>query len=838
MSLSHPADVQKEREASKHRLLDVWSTLAERYTRRLDEDDIVDIRTGEILIDRGFIRKSRKVDFGAIAAPAAEDAIVDEGTDEDGKDFDEEGEDDDELDAFADTNKPVLSVTALDSADAEDLRAFLEAESRRKDLCGSDVEVEEDDSSLDQNQESGVVEHEIVDLVSEDELDNWDVDDSSVVYPLIKQEYSDIEIVEGPTSISPQAESTTESQHEILQESPRKRKRVSSETSLSDLPCQGQPPTVYEIPGELKHILTFLKTYVVEVLDIIDNTVVKSISSRRSDSRSQRPRPTAKLSVSGSGSESGNSSDSEQEYNRKPSRSHRNNFQFPYHYPYPHHPQSYLPSPHRKQQQHQQHHHPPPPPPPEMFMPPIPDPRAQYIITQAMHQLSSLVGSPWAPPHDSSFTPHTPSRRHQSRRANSVFNTPYHPHPYPYSYDPNFSLATLPPESPELISSPEKLSHGPRKSLIARARSHSRGRRVSFKTDQNSDRDDVYSSPSKPCTRREVAREHNSTTRPFKGKGTVRAETPDSEYFKTDRGSDRDDVYSSPSKPRTRPGREVAGEHKSTTRPSKGRGTAKAETPDSEYFKTDRGSDLDDVYSSPSKPRTGSGREVAAGHKSTTRPSKGKGTARAETQGPESFKTDRGSDGVDVFSSPSKPCLRREVAREQSTTRLSKGKGTARAGTPVPESFRTDRGSDGVDVSSSPPKPRLRRKAAREQPTTKPPKRKRTARAETPDSESLKTDRGSDRDDVYSSPSRPRSRRAVVMEHKSTTRPSKGKGTARAETPDSESSPENPLNCGSERDDRKSYLRGRTPGPKIGFPKGIKPGHDSKRRLRGVLEAA
>ena len=35
-------------------------------------------------------------------------------------------------------------MTALDSADAEDLCAFLDVEFRRKDLCGSDVEVEED----------------------------------------------------------------------------------------------------------------------------------------------------------------------------------------------------------------------------------------------------------------------------------------------------------------------------------------------------------------------------------------------------------------------------------------------------------------------------------------------------------------------------------------------------------------------------------------------------------------------------------------------------------------------------------------------------------------------
>ena len=259
-----PADVHKEREASKHRLLSVWTSLADRYTRRLDQDDIVDIRTGEIMIDRGFIRKSRKLNFGAISAPDDGDLIADEGTDEE-----EENEYDlDELDAFADTTdedviemglriRSVPPMTALNSADAEDLRAFLEEERKRKDFYGSDVEAEDEDA--DQNQEFEVVEHEIVNLVSEDELDNWDINESSVVVP--KREDSDIlsstsnlrtpsitpsvpyVLLTPPKSTSPQAVS---GQHENLQKSPRKRKRVSSDSNY--LPCHDQP--VYKIPGE------------------------------------------------------------------------------------------------------------------------------------------------------------------------------------------------------------------------------------------------------------------------------------------------------------------------------------------------------------------------------------------------------------------------------------------------------------------------------------------------------------------------------------------------------------------------------------------------------------
>ena len=857
-----PADVQMEREASKLRLLDVWSSLAERYIRRLDEDDIVDIISGEITQDRGFIRNSRKVDFGAIAAPVAGDVTVDEGTDEDDED-DEDVYELDELDAFADTTsktdnaqesdiglsvRPAPQVSPLDLANAEDLRAFLEAEQRIKQLCGGEVEEDDHSDSEKQGQGSEVEGERAVgfedldssllndaadtsetepgglymDSASEDELDNWDVDESSVVYPVLKQgdNDSDIEIIDEPKSLSLKstqklnlqvanesqthqeqlhtpplshslsvlsvtpsqdhfvdassnppsspscpiqtsspggkrapsvplstkyasiktdlgnipgprldltqiskvkksarnqstshksplptsnirkssvkpyvlltprkstglANSKTEKQSvdkgkelDVFKDSnprkavkkgkakvkadelfetiitatpttsedrkvcgtnkvterrrrnsseskahsedpltvipsqvdsppwidkrrsasispskphsvnilkdgqyetllggsrsprpsgsfsrditgrqspvPRKRKRVCSDSgtdfavetlamlreakserhftprstsSSDDLSShQNQTSTSYMILSELNKY-TYFQRQILN-LDILDEKAVKPKSTRRSSSRSRRPRQTPKSSISGSGSDSGNSSDGEKKYSYKPVRSHYHSFHLPRHYHYPHH-QSYTPSPHRKQQYH--------PPPPEIFAP-MPDPRAQFIITQAMQQLSALVGTPWTPPHDSSSIPYTPSRRHQSRRANSIFDTPsYHPHPYPYSYDPNLSRATLPPESPELVSSPEKSSHGPRKSSMVRSRS--RGRRVSFKIDDDESDDgdggrgvDGYSSPSHiPSSRHKVDREQGRRTTTTEGKGKARAKTPNSE---------------------------------------------------------------------------------------------------------------------------------------------------------------------------------------------------------------------------------------------------------------------------------------------------------------------
>jgi len=121
----------------------------------------------------------------------------------------------------------------------------------------------------------------------------------------------------------------------------------------------------------------------------------------------------------------------------------------------------------------------------EVYMP-IPDPRAQFIIAQAMQQLSALVGMPWQPPsyYPDGNEPHTPSRRHQMPPPGYLYTTPNHKSSQP-RVDSNFSHATLPPESPEYDSVQEH-SGSPKKRRALVHRSHSRGRRVSFKVGDNS----------------------------------------------------------------------------------------------------------------------------------------------------------------------------------------------------------------------------------------------------------------------------------------------------------------------------------------------------------------
>jgi len=270
--IQSPVDVGKEREASIHRLLDHWASLAERYTRRLDEDDIVDLQTGQVTRDYGILRNSRKCKFGALAALPTGYITGDEGSDS------QEDEDDvydpDELDAFADTysdtdapeagtqydlepgGKVVPLVAPLDTADAADLQEFMDAEQRRREMCGSDFGEEEESglddplpeafddqtegegfSGLDELDRDSIEDGEeymseggkdyagegdadgnagdillppvVADWTSEDELDVWEVDETNDPGPVLNKEGesnhsdSDIEIIEPPTFFTP-----------------------------------------------------------------------------------------------------------------------------------------------------------------------------------------------------------------------------------------------------------------------------------------------------------------------------------------------------------------------------------------------------------------------------------------------------------------------------------------------------------------------------------------------------------------------------------------------------------------------------------------------------------
>lgn len=119
-------------------------------------------------------------------------------------------------------------------------------------------------------------------------------------------------------------------------------------------------------------------------------------------------------------------------------------------------------------------------------VPPMQGLQAQYLLAQAMHHLSYLMTASGhaAHPHPNTGHPSWP-------QSVSAYSTPvHHPHPYPYAFTPSLSNATLPPSSPDratsssVHTSPDDVEITRSQSFV-RGRSKSRGRRVSFRIDDD-----------------------------------------------------------------------------------------------------------------------------------------------------------------------------------------------------------------------------------------------------------------------------------------------------------------------------------------------------------------
>ena len=241
-------DFHQARFESTMRLRDAWAQLAQRYTRPLEEDDIIDLREAKILKDRGVVRSLHtQVSFGDIS-------ILDEpGNDassEAGGVQSEDDDDFDEIDALSPRARVpnrleaqlrrVKPLRDLDSEDEDDLNDFLEAERRTREEFGLvDEDVDEDfseDPSLQDDVEdgSGDLADEVIEILEssdeesehqdlsrtftirtgedsdsedEDELGHWVHDESTAIYEVIRTptlpDDDVIEIFDTPPSSPP-----------------------------------------------------------------------------------------------------------------------------------------------------------------------------------------------------------------------------------------------------------------------------------------------------------------------------------------------------------------------------------------------------------------------------------------------------------------------------------------------------------------------------------------------------------------------------------------------------------------------------------------------------------
>ncbi|KAF8133811.1 hypothetical protein EV363DRAFT_935692 [Boletus edulis] len=157
------ADVNSARRASTLRVLNTWAQLAERYNKRLDEDDIIDLHRYVIIKDRGAVEgASKEYHIGHFTQLDSDQEYPDNDPEQEDS---EQDDDEHELnalpssDATTDDDAPISKKELLRgvpplsaTTDADDLREFLEAEKRRRELA----EDEEDEEGMSPEQRSAL----------------------------------------------------------------------------------------------------------------------------------------------------------------------------------------------------------------------------------------------------------------------------------------------------------------------------------------------------------------------------------------------------------------------------------------------------------------------------------------------------------------------------------------------------------------------------------------------------------------------------------------------------------------------------------------------------------
>ena len=183
------AEIEASRRAAVTRLSNAWSQLAKRYIRNLDEDDIIDLRSIDIVEDRGNIR-ALEPDAHVSSVWAGELPSADTSSDAGGAQTEVEDELD-ELDAFAGGGeeggdhlpivKSFVGVPPMrpgDPMDDHDLREFLEEEKTNQVKAGR-LDDEYSDSQAD-NEQPVRTQHEDVEESAEEDSSSEDLPLSTV----------------------------------------------------------------------------------------------------------------------------------------------------------------------------------------------------------------------------------------------------------------------------------------------------------------------------------------------------------------------------------------------------------------------------------------------------------------------------------------------------------------------------------------------------------------------------------------------------------------------------------------------------------------------------------
>ena len=138
-TLNADDELTAKRKESTLRVLSIWDSLEKRYARPLEQDDIVDLGTMQIIHDRGALRSMPQRTFGTVHHPEHTNGAESSG----GEDEDDEQDPDDEdelgrwqVDDFEEVIRLRPQPKQLTIDDKNDLDEFLYADEQRKAVLG------------------------------------------------------------------------------------------------------------------------------------------------------------------------------------------------------------------------------------------------------------------------------------------------------------------------------------------------------------------------------------------------------------------------------------------------------------------------------------------------------------------------------------------------------------------------------------------------------------------------------------------------------------------------------------------------------------------------------
>jgi hypothetical protein len=242
---SHNADdeLAAKRKESTLKVLSIWDSLERRYARPLEQDDIVDLETMQVVHDRGALRSMPQRTFGTVHKPEHTNGAESSGGEDEDEEQDPEDDEDElgrwEVDDLEEVIRLRPQPNQLTVHDKNDLEEFYYAEEYRKAALG-DPDEDFRQSSV-ESQSSFRPTPSVEQEQDEGEEEGSATDDLDIVLPRKRVQFKSLSTTPGAREYGRHNGEEEEDEEEDEYVRPRRRALVEDDSSSSDDPLATAP---------------------------------------------------------------------------------------------------------------------------------------------------------------------------------------------------------------------------------------------------------------------------------------------------------------------------------------------------------------------------------------------------------------------------------------------------------------------------------------------------------------------------------------------------------------------------------------------------------------------